>query len=551
MRIGLLTESGYPYVGGDTGLWCDRLVRGLGQHEFDVYALSRGRRQEADGWMPIPPQVRRVRTAALWAAGDDGAELGRRARKRFTEHYGELLGAVCAPQKGSAAEVADRFGNALYGLAELARDTGALTGALRSDHAVTALERACRAPGAPRAAHEARVPDLLAVADHFARALRPLSLDWYGEDALAAVDLCHATSGGSAALPGLLARHFSGVPLLVTEYGVQLRAHYLALGPDSAAPAVRALLAAFHGRLAAEVYRRAEILTPGSSHARRWQERCGADRSRIRTVHPGMDADRFAEVGEAPDRADADTLVWVGRIEPGRDLVSLLHAFAEVRKEEPHARLRIVGVPVGAEGEAYLAQCRALAAQLFPDEAEGLHAVGDNPVSFTEVGAPEAPTLPEAYAAGAVVVLSSVVEGFPVSLAEAMFCGRATVSTDVGAVVEVIGGTGLVVPPRNPRALAEACVALLRDPERRARLGAAARARALELFGVEQNITAFHGIYLEIMSHCPVRRAAVDEAGEPLPFAVPAEAHVAGRWTVPTVLRGSPAPVRAGAEGAR
>ncbi|MGW4222282.1 DUF3492 domain-containing protein [Streptomyces bauhiniae] len=551
MRIGLLTEGGYPYVGGDTGLWCDRLVRGLGQHEFDVYALRCGRRHEGDGWVPIPPQVRRVRTAALRTAGDDGATLGRRARRRFTEHYGELLGAVCDLREGSATEVADRFGNALYSLAELARDTGALTGALRSDHAVTALERACRAPGAPRAAHEARVPDLLAVTDHLARALGPLSLDWYGEDALAAVDLCHATSGGPAALPGLLARHFSGVPLLVTEYGVQLRAHYLALGPDSAAPAVRALLAAFHGRLAAEVYRRAEILTPGSSHARRWQERCGADRARIRTVHPGMDADRFAEVGEAPDRADADTLVWVGRIEPGRDLVSLLHAFAEVRKEEPHARLRIVGVPVGAEGEAYLAQCRALAAQLFPDEAEGLHAVGDNPVSFTEVGAPEAPTLPDAYAAGAVVVLSSVVEGFPVSLAEAMFCGRATVSTDVGAVVEVIGGTGLVVPPRNPRALAEACVALLRDPERRARLGAAARARALELFGVEQNIAAFHGIYLEIMSHCPVRRVAVDEAGEPLPFAVPAEAHVPGRWTVPTLLRGSAAPVRAGAEGAR
>nr|WP_203618119.1 DUF3492 domain-containing protein [Streptomyces bauhiniae] len=547
----MLTEGGYPYVGGDTGLWCDRLVRGLGQHEFDVYALKCGRQLEDDGWVPIPPQVRRVRTARLWTAGDDRATLGRRSRRQFTEHYGELLGAVCAPREDSAAEVADRFGNALYNLAELARDTGSLSGALRSDLAVTALERACRAPGAPRAAHEARVPDLLAVTDHLARALGPLSLDWYGEDALAAVDLCHATSGGPAALPGLLARHFSGVPLLVTEYGVQLRAHYLALGPDSAAPAVRSLLAAFHGRLAAEVYRRAEILTPGSSHARRWQERCGADRARIRTVHPGMDADRFAEAGEAPDRADAGTLVWVGRIEPGRDLVSLLHAFAEVRKEEPHARLRIVGVPVGAEGEAYLAQCRALAAQLFPDEAEGLHAVGDNPVSFTEVGAPEAPTLPDAYAAGAVVVLSSVVEGFPVSLAEAMFCGRATVSTDVGAVVEVIGGTGLVVPPRNPRALAEACVALLRDPERRARLGAAARARALELFGIEQNITAFHGIYLEIMSHCPVRRVAVDEAGEPLPFAVPAEAHVPGGWTVPTVLRGSPAPVRAGAEGAR
>ncbi|MGW0881130.1 DUF3492 domain-containing protein [Streptomyces sp. NPDC002671] len=579
MRIGLLTEGGYPYVNGDARLWCDRLVRGLEQHEFDVYALSRSRQQEEQGWVPLPPQVGRVRTAPLWTAEGDEVTYGRHARRCFAECYGELAAAVCAGAGGGSgpgadageagsedgadsADLADRFGSALYGLAELARDAGGLTGALRSDTAVRTLERACRAPGALRTAREARVPDLLAVTAHLERALRPLTLDWYGDDGLGAADLCHATAGGPAALPGLLARHFSDVPLLVTEYGVQLRSHYLTLGPDAAAPAVRALLAAFHGRLATEVYRRAEILTPGNAHARRWQERCGADRARIRTVYPGMESARFTEVGESPDRADPDTLVWVGRVEPAKDLVSLLHAFAEVRKEEPEARLRVIGAPVGPEGAAYLGHCRALAAQLFPDEAEGVHAVGDNPVSFEEIGGPEAPTLADAYASGAVIVLSSVVEGFPISLVEAMFCGRATVSTDVGAVVEVIGGTGLVVPPRNPRALAEACVALLRDPERRERLGAAARARALELFTVEQNIQAFHSIYLDIVSHCPVRRVVLDEAGEPLPFAAPAESHVPGRLTGPTahaLTRGFPAwatatPVRAtpvaAAEGA-
>ncbi|SED55310.1 Glycosyltransferase involved in cell wall bisynthesis [Streptomyces misionensis] len=534
MRTGLLTEGGYPYVGGDAGLWCDRLVRGLDRHEFDLYALSRSRRQEEQGLLPLPPHVTRVRTAPLWTAGDDAGAVayGRRARRSFAEHYGELAGALCAaPDTAAGDAVADRFANALYGLAGLAREHGGLGAALRSDTAVRTLERACRASGAPRPARTARVADLLTVTAHLERALRPLSLDWYGDDALGAADLCHATSGGPAALPGLLARHFSGVPLLVTEYGVQLRSHYLALGPDAAAPAVRTLLAAFHGRLAAEIYRRAELLTPGNAHARRWQQRCGADRARIRTVHPGMEAARFAEVGEAPDRAAPDTLLWVGRVEPAKDLVSLLHAFAEVRKEEPRARLRVVGAPNGPDGAAYLSQCRALAAQLFPDEADGAHAVGSNPVSFEEIGGPEAPTLPDAYAAGAVVVLSSVVEGFPTGLIEAMFCGRATVSTDVGAVVEVIGGTGLVVPPRNPRALADACVALLRDPERRARLGAAARARALELFTVEQNIAAFHGIYLEIVSHCPVRRDVLDAAGAPLPFAAPAESHVPAHWS--------------------
>ncbi|MFI7297989.1 DUF3492 domain-containing protein [Streptomyces sp. NPDC050121] len=557
MRIGLLTEGGYPYVSGDAGVWCDRLVRGLGQHDFDVYALSRAEHQEDAGWVELPPQVSRVHTAPLWTAEEDGVAYGRRARRRFAEFYGELVTALCEGESpdpthssahssadsshGSAhsfgagpAVQADRFANALYGLAELARDEGGLVGALRSEGAVRALERACRAPGALRTAREARVPDLLTVAAHLERALRPLSLDWYddetgdGGEGLGAVDLCHATSGGPAALPGLLARHFFDVPLLVTEYGVRLRTHYLSSGE---APAVRALLAAFHGRLAAEVYRRAACVTPGNTHARRWQERCGADRAKLRTVYPGMAASRFAEVGEAPDTADPHTLVWVGRVEPAKDLVSLLHAFAEVRKEEPRARLRIIGAPAGTEGRAYLGHCRMLAAQLFPDEAAGPHAVGDNPVSFEEIGGPEAPTLAEAYAAGAVVVLSSVVEGFPVGLVEAMFCGRATVSTDVGAVVEVIGGTGLVVPPRNPRALAEACGALLCDPERRARLGAAARARALELFTVEQNIAAFHGIYLELVSRAPFRRFVLGHDGEPRPFAVPPEARLPGLWT--------------------
>ncbi|MFF4276257.1 DUF3492 domain-containing protein [Streptomyces sp. NPDC001536] len=564
MRIGLLTEGGYPYVSGDARLWCDRLVRGLGQHEFDIYALSRSEQQEDEGWVPLPPQVSRVRTAPLWTAEDDGVGYGRRARRRFAECYGELAAVLCAgPSEEPSALEADRFGNALYGLAELARDEGGLVGALRSEAAVRALERACRAPGAGRPAREARVPDLLAVAAHLERALRPLSLDWYEDDGLGSVDLCHAASGGPAALPGLLARHFSDVPLLVTEYGVRLRTHYLSA--TEASPSVRSLLAAFHGRLAAEIYGRAALVTPGNTHARRWQERCGADRDKIRTVYPGMDAARFAEVGESPEGADPDTLIWVGRIEPTKDLISLLHAFAEIRKEEPKTRLRIIGVPAGPEGTAYLGHCKALAAQLFPDEADGLHAVGDNPVSFGEIGGPDVPALADAYASGAVTVLSSVVEGFPISLVEAMFCGRATVSTDVGAVVEVIGGTGLVVPPRNPRALAEACVTLLRDPERRERLGAAARARALELFTVDQNITAFHGIYLEIVSRHPVRRVVLDgTTGEPLPFAVPAEAHMPGRWTdsgARVVARGGPGwaagpPVRANSplpatEGAR
>lgn len=575
MRIGLLTDGGYPYATGESRLWCDRLVRGLPQHEFDLFALSRSAHQEDQGWVRLPHHVSRVRTAPLWTPEDGtprgsgergllarlvtggGVSYGRRDRKRFAAHVRALATAVCATEDTGTAPADDGgglFAEGFYGLAELARERGGLHLALRSETTVRILEAASRARGAGRTVQSATVVDHLAFAAELERVLRPLSLDWYEPESLGAVDLCHAASGGAAAIPGLLAKRFFGVPLLVTEHGVPLRTHYLAAPDTSFGAPVRALLAHFHTLLAAEVYRQAALVTAGNTHVRRWQQRCGADPARQRTVYPGMAAERFSAVGEQDDAGGPNTLVRVGRIEPAKDLIALLHAFAEVRRAEPDARLRIFGAPAdGDEATAYLAHCRALAAQLFPDEATGAHTEGVSPVTFEEIGGPEVPGLAEAYAAGGVIVLSSVVEGFPISLVESMFCGRATVSTDVGAVVEVIGGTGLVVPPRNPRALADACIALLRDPERRARLGAAARARALELFTVEQNLAAFRGIYLELISHAPVRREAdaVDADGEPRLFAAPAEARLLGPWTQPqSAAVGAPVPswAAAGAE---
>ncbi|WP_326798356.1 DUF3492 domain-containing protein [Streptomyces sp. NBC_01808] len=556
LRIGLLAEGGFPFAAGESPGWCDRLVRGLAHHEFDVFAFAVDAAQEASGLVPLPPQVRAVHVAPLWRPVPGERRYGRAERRRFAEHFAELAGALAA---GGAGEVPgreagresgqDRFASGLYGLAELARDAGGPGRALREEQAVRILERACRAPGVHPAVQGARVAELLTVAAHLDRALRPLGAGWYGDGGagLAGAALCHALSGGPAALPGLLARRFFGTPLLVTEYGVRLRRHYLESGWGAYAGGtvtVRALVAAFHRRLAAEAYAKAALVTPGNAHARRWALRLGAPGHRLRTVYPGMDAARFAEVADLPAAGDDSTLVWAGRMEPAVDLIALLHAFAEIRREEPAAHLVVAETgPPAAAHAGYRDHCRALAAQLFPDEAADAHAVGASPVSFEEIGDPSLPDRAAAYAAGGVTVLSSVVAGFPVGLVEAMLCGRATVSTDVGAVREVIGGTGLVVPPRNPRALADACLALLRDPARRARLGAAARARAVELFTAEQNVDAFGSLYLELASHGP---APAPARATPHPFAHPPEAYLAatpvpdaGRVGAGAVLEGA------------
>jgi len=101
-------------------------------------------------------------------------------------------------------------------------------------------------------------------------------------------------------------------------------------------------------------------------------------------------------------------------------------------------------------------------------------------VSFLGHVAPAGPVLERA----AVVVVPSRGEGFGMVALEAAERGRAVVAARVGGLPEIVadGETGLLVPSEDEEALAQAIVALISDPERVRRLGAAARRRALEAF---------------------------------------------------------------------
>jgi glycosyltransferase involved in cell wall biosynthesis len=465
VRIALITEGTYPFVHGGVSVWCDHLIRRLPDVGFHVYAIAATTDQRT-AWI-LPPNVLSMQTIGLEAA--PGRRFGRirqADRTRFLEALDQLLAEMLAVERADG----HGFLDALRAL-RLSGRTVPLDIAMQSPEAFDLLRSRWKRHAVPEHLDRFGAPSLhnvLEVSSSLARFLRPLQVVPDG-------DVAHSTANGLGSLVALAGQVERGIHMLLTEHGVYLRERYL---EDPAVDArVRAFQLLFFRHLNRACLSTADLILPVSDFNRRWELRTGADPERIHTIYNGVDPDSFPpQIGEP----EAPTVSWVGRVDPLKDLRTLIAAFARVRRAVPGARLRLFG-PTPDGNEAYHAACLRDVAR---------HRLGDV-VSFEGHISP----VRLAHEAGHVVALSSISEGFPFTVLEAMMSGRATVSTDVGGVGEAVGPTGLLVPPRDPERFAEELIRLLTDDELRRRLGRAARERALALFTLGRMTSLYQRAY--------------------------------------------------------
>jgi glycosyltransferase involved in cell wall biosynthesis len=111
--------------------------------------------------------------------------------------------------------------------------------------------------------------------------------------------------------------------------------------------------------------------------------------------------------------------------------------------------------------------------------------------------------IPQILAAVDIAASSSIVEGFPNVVGEAMACEKPCVVTDVGDCAYLVGDTGIVVPPACPEKLAAAWAQLIEaGADERLRLGRAARRRVEENFSIEEIALKYEDVYKEVTKRC-------------------------------------------------
>jgi glycosyltransferase involved in cell wall biosynthesis len=206
----------------------------------------------------------------------------------------------------------------------------------------------------------------------------------------------------------------------------------------------------------------------------------------------GVDAESFrpspearasvrAELGLA---GDALLIGMVGRYHRMKDHTNFLRAAAALSGSHTEVHFLLAGRGVDGENR----ELRALIGEL--GLAGRTHLLG------------ERHDVPRVTAALDIFSLSSRYgESFPNVIGEAMACGVPCVVTDLGDAAWIVGETGRVVPPRDPRALAAAWAEMIeRGPEGRAALGRAALARVGELFPVESVVRRYEDLYDAVLA---------------------------------------------------
>ncbi len=434
-RILIITEGTYPYAVGGVSSWCDVLISGLSGIDWDVLPLIAGGKHMRQT-SKLPPNARLLRPIELWSEDRAPRRLSRRQAGESVALPTQLLWGLM-PWEGDLDQLRIALVRCRLRPQSIRREFRAHES---WQQFLTELELLLGE------SHKESAPAPIYDAIEAARLYQILY--WVARTAAVptpACDLLHVTAAGWASIPAIVHKALHGTPMLLTEHGVYVREAYLASVCD---PGGRPNVGHTSPRVALGLtraaYAAADVIAPVTEANAEWERGLGVNPAKIRVIPNGIEPPR--ELTGAPN---ANKVVAVGRIDPLKDVQTMLLVADEVTRRVPEARFECWG-PVTGGQEQYGEACRRMHTQL---------GLGEKFRFMGRTAEPQA-----AIRGGDVVLMTSISEAMPMALLEAMAQARPIVSTNVGGVPTVVRGCGLLAAPGDVHELATAVTTLLHNP---------------------------------------------------------------------------------------
>jgi glycosyltransferase involved in cell wall biosynthesis len=475
-RILLVTEGTYPYIMGGVSSWCDLLVNSL--TEFDWQVMPIVAPQGKPPTFTLPRHATEIGPVEVWSEELPKAQRGARGDRRSGVTLPAMLVRNLLGWEGSTDAVVAAW-------VWCRRHPGSVRRAFRSARGWEAFLAALDEVLAERFPEAGTPPalDLLEAATLYQ------TLYWIARTASVPTpptDALHVTAAGWAAIPAVVHKALYGTPMVLTEHGVYVREAYLAAARNGDSPGSRFAATRLARGLARTAYACADVVSPVTDANAYWELGLGLDPNKILVLYNGL------QPPSAPTPPPGtQTVVSVGRVDPLKDAHTMLRVAAQTTAHVPAATFLHYG-PVPRGEENYNRSCLELHARL---------GLGDR---FRFMGPTGDPT--GVVRDCDVVLMTSISEGLPMAILEAMGQARPVVSTGVGGVPEVVRGCGMVCPPGDDHALATAVVMLLRNPDLAWRLGRRGHSRLGRLFNEDACIDGYREL-LGVLTGGPAQDA--------------------------------------------
>ncbi|MGH2856145.1 MAG: DUF3492 domain-containing protein [Solirubrobacteraceae bacterium] len=441
-RVLIITEGTYPYTTGGVSSWCEVLIGGLAGVDWDVLPLIPGGRHMRQT-SALPANARLLRPIELWSEDRGPRRLSRRRVGESVTLPAQLLRGLM-PWKGDLDGLRIALVRCRLRPQSIRRE-------FRAHESWRQFLVELEALLAQRDDESAPAP----IYDVIEAARLYQLLYWVARTAAVPTppcDLLHVTAAGWAAIPAIVHKALHGTPMLLTEHGVYVREAYLATlcsgdaraGQSHSSPRIAL-------GLTRAAYAAADLIAPVTEANAAWERGLGVEPEKIRVIPNGIEPP-----GDYPRPPRAARVTAVGRIDPLKDVLTMLQVADEVTRRMPEARFEYWG-PVTPGQERYGEACR---------RAHGQLGLGER---FRFMGATREP---ERMIANAdLVLMTSISEAMPMALLEAMAQGRPVVATSVGGVPGVVRGCGLLAAPGDVHELASGVTTVLRNPDLAGALG--------------------------------------------------------------------------------